>query len=261
MADMNGNWDGSTLPYRPAEDYRVDRYLPTHSEAAEKMDPITFEVIRHALWNVNEEHSLAIITVSPSPIAAIVHDLNCAILTEEAEYVYFAPYLQHLNAAADSAIKWTCEYRAPAMGIKDGDVFLNNDPWIGSNHQQDVCMFTPVMVDGKVFSWVTNSLHHFDLGGTTPGSFCPDATTVFVEPNPCPPIKIVDGGVVRPDVEHQFARRSRMPQMVALDLRSQLAGINVARSRVLGLVEDYGAATVKAAMRKIIDDGDRAVVE
>jgi N-methylhydantoinase B len=262
MTDTNGRkWDGSVLPYRPADDYRIDRYVATHSDAAEDLDPITFEVIRHALWNVNEEHSLAIITVSPSPVAAIVHDLNCAILTDEAEYVYFAPYLQHLNAAADSAIKWTCEYRAEAMGIRDGDVFLNNDPWIGSNHQQDVCMFSPVMVDGKVFAWVTNSLHHYDLGGTTPGSFCPDATSVFVEPNPCPPIKIVDSGIMRPDVEHMFARRSRVPQMVALDLRSQLAGINVARSRVLGMIEDYGAATVKAVMRKVIDDGERAFVE
>lgn len=261
MSSVDERWDGSELPYRPAEDYRVDRYVPTHTEASEEVDPITFEVIRHALWNVNEEHSLAIITVSPSPIAAIVHDLNCAILTEDAEYVYFAPYLQHLNAAADSAIKWTCEHRGPTMGINDGDVFLNNDPWIGSNHQQDVCMFSPVMVDNKTFSWVTNSLHHFDLGGTTPGSFCPDATNVFVEPNPCPPIKVVESGKVRPDVEHMFARRSRMPNMVALDLRSQLAGINVARSRVLKLIEDYGAATVKAVMRKIISDGERAFAD
>lgn len=261
MAATNGKWDGSELPYLPADDYRVDRYVETHTDASEALDPITFEVIRHALWNVNEEHSLAIITTSPSPIAAIVHDLNCAILTEEAEYVYFAPYLQHLNAAADSAIKWTCEYRAPTMGIRDGDVFLNNDPWIGTNHQQDVCMFSPVMIEGKVFCWVTNSLHHFDLGGTTPGSFCPDATNVFVEPNPCPPIKIVDAGEVRPDVEHMFARRSRMPHMVALDLRSQLSGINVARSRVLGMIENYGAPTVKAVMRKIIDDGERGFVD
>lgn len=261
MSAISEKWDGSRLPYRPADDYRVDTYIETHSAASENLDPIDFEVIRHALWNVNEEHSLAIITVSPSPVAAIVHDLNCAILTDDAEYVYFAPYLQHLNAAADSAIKWTCEHRAPTMGINDGDVFMNNDPWIGSNHQQDVCMFSPVMVDDKVFAWVTNSLHHFDLGGTTPGSFCPDATSVFVEPNPCPPIKIVDAGVVRPDVEHMFARRSRMPQMVALDLRSQLAGINVARSRVLGMIESYGAETVKAVMRKIIDDGERAFVD
>ena len=261
MSAANEKWDGSRLPYRPADDYRIDDYVSTHSEASEVLDPIIFEIIRHALWNVNEEHSLAIITVSPSPIAAIVHDLNCAILTEEAEYVYFAPYLQHLNAASDSAIKWTCEHRAASMGINDGDVILNNDPWIGSNHQQDVCMFSPVMVDGKIFAWVTNSLHHFDLGGTTPGSFCPDATSVFVEPNPCPPIKIVDAGKVRPDVEHMFARRSRMPHMVALDLRSQLAGINVARSRVLGLIATYGAATVKAVMRKIIADSERAFVK
>lgn len=254
-------WDGRVLPYRPRPGYRVSDYVQTHTETIETLDPIDFEVIRHALWNVNEEHSVAIITTSPSPIAAIVHDLNCAILTEDAEYVYFAPYLQHLNAAADSAIKWTCEYRASTVGVGDGDVYVNDDPWIGSNHQQDICMFSPVVVDGAIFAWVTNSLHHYDLGGTTPGSFCPDARDVFVEPVPVPPIKLVEGGKVRADVEHMFSRHSRMPQMVALDLRSQLAGINVARSRILRVVDEYGAATVKAVMRKVIADGEAAFVD
>lgn len=261
MAHEDMHWDGRVLPYRPADDLRLGDHVGLHGAALDHVDPIDFEVLRHAMWNVNEEHSAAIITVSPSPIAAIVHDLNCALLTEEAEYVYFAPYLQHLNAAADSAIKWTCEHRAAEMGIRDGDVFITDDPWIGSNHQQDICMYSPVMVDGRIFAWVTNSLHHYDLGGTTPGSFCPDARSVFVEPTPFPPMKLVDAGQMRADVAHSISRRSRMPQMVSLDLRSQLAGINVARSRMEGLVAAYGAETVKAVMRKIICDGETAFVE
>lgn len=261
MAHDDLNWSGNQLPYRPRRDLRLGDFVDTHEDADESVDPIDFEVLRHAMWNVNEEHSAAIITVSPSPIAAIVHDLNCALLTEDAEYVYFAPYLQHLNAAADSAIKWTCEYRAAEIGINDGDVFITDDPWIGSNHQQDICMYSPLMVDGKIFAWVTNSLHHYDLGGTTPGSFCPDARNVFVEPTPFPPMKLVDAGQMRADVAHSISRRSRMPHMVSLDLRSQLAGINVARSRMARLIASYRASTVKAVMRKIISDGEAAFVE
>lgn len=261
MRDHHGLWDGTKLPYRPETNFQASTYLPVHADTAERIDPIDFEVVRHALWNVNEEHSLAIISTSPSPIAAIVHDLNAALLTEDAEYVYFAPYLQHLNAAADSAIKWTCENRAAEIGINDGDVFVTNDPWIGSNHQQDICMYSPIMVDGKVFAWVTNSLHQYDMGGTTPGSFCPDAKSVFVEPSAYPPIKLVEGGKIRVDVEHLIARSSRMPQMVTLDLRSQLAGINVARKRMEKLIASYGPSEVKAVMRKIIDDGEVAFVE
>lgn len=261
MIDNYGNWDGTKLPYRPDLHFTGRNYLPVHADTASRIDPIDFEVIRHALWNVNEEHSQAIISTSPSPIAAIVHDLNAALLTEDAEYVYFAPYLQHLNAAADSAIKWTCENRAEQVGIGEGDVFITNDPWIGSNHQQDICMFAPIIVDGKLFAWVTNSLHQYDMGGTTPGSFCPDARSVFVEPSAYPPIKLVEAGRTRTDVEQLVARSSRMPQMVTLDLRSQLAGINVARQRMERLITTYGPDEVKAVMRKIIDDSETAFVE
>ena len=63
-------------------------------------------------------------------------------------------------------------------------------------------------------------------------------------------------GEIRPDVAHSFAagrgcRRScARPALAA-------SGINVARTRMVGLIEGYGAETVKGVMRKIINDGER----
>jgi N-methylhydantoinase B len=254
-------WDGVKNSYIPPEKLTLDPAIHLHTETASDVDPITYEVLRHALWNVNDEHGTTIQKVSGSPFASVAHDFNTVILTEDGEYVFFGPHLQYFSGVMDLPIKWTLEHLGRSPGIRDGDMFLSNDPWIGASHQSDVQITCPVFWDGKIFCWVANALHQYDIGGNTPGSFCADARDVFDEPVPIPPIKIVENGEIRPDLEGMYLRHSRQPHLVALDLRAQIAGNLVSRKRILGFIERYGPATVKAVMRKLIDDGSQSFVQ
>ena len=217
--------------------------------------------MRHALWNVNEEHGATIQRLSGSPVAMYALDLNPSILTEDAEFVYFGPYMQYMSGVTDTQVKWTLENRSDNPGIRDGDMFLANDPWVGAAHQMDVMLLCPVFWKGELFCWVTNCLHQYDIGGITPGSFCPSARDAFDEGILIPPVKIVENNEIRRDIEDVYLRSSRKPSAVALDFRAQLAGNITARDRILSLIKRYGAETVKGVMRKILDDGERAFLK
>src|SRR6266487_2872290 len=78
-----------------------------------------------------------------------------------------------------------------------------------------------------------------------PGSFCPNARDAFDEGILIPPIKIVERGELRRDIEGVYLRASRKPYLVALDLRAQIAGNTAAKNRILGLIRRYGADVVK----------------
>lgn len=248
--EWNEATDGYIGPVEP------QTTAPLHRDFDSGLDPISYEVIRHNLWNINIEHGETILKVSGSPIALYAHDFNPAITAEDGELVYFGQYVQHLCGGAPAGVKWTLEHRDRNPGISEGDVFLTNDPWIACNHQLDVVLLKPVFWEGAIFAWVTSTLHAYDLGGTTPGSFCPDARDVFFEPTPTPPIKLVEGGEIRADIEEMMLRRSRLPDLVGLDLRAMIAGLAVAERRMLGLCEKYGAAVVKGAMRRISDNSE-----
>jgi N-methylhydantoinase B len=252
-------WDGFTLSYAPREKLNISPRLRLHTETATQVDPIAFEVIRNALWILNEEHADTIRKVGASPVASFANDLNTSIQTEIGEAVMFAPYVQYFAGVADIVVQWTLENRGENPGIEDGDVFFQNDPLVGVSHQMDVQTYAPVFIDGALFCWVFNSVHVRDIGGTEPSSFCVEAKDVYGEATPIPPIKIAERGRLRNDVEQMIRRHSRIPGLLALDLRSQLAGIHAASNRARELVARYGAATVKAAMRKIIDDTSAAV--
>jgi N-methylhydantoinase B len=232
-----------------------------HREVAEDLDPVTYEVIRHSLWGSIDEHATACMRGSGSPIVVFGQDFSPSLMTEDAEYVYVAPHVTFLGATCQAATRWTLEHRSVSPGIHEGDMFLTNDPWICGVHQQDVVVVHPVFVEGKLFAWVANTMHQYDIGGNTPGSFCAGARDVFDEGAVVPPIKIVEGGVLRTDLEEWYERQSRMPHLLGLDLRAEIAGCTVAARRVLELVERYGAGTVKAAMRRVIDDAEQVFLD
>jgi N-methylhydantoinase B len=232
--------------------------LKLHRKVATEVDPVTYEVVRHALWNVNEEHGATIQRLSGSPVAMYALDLNPSILTEDADFVFFGPYMQYMSGVTDTQVKWTMEHRSDNPGIREGDMFLANDPWVGAAHQQDVMLLCPVFWEGELFCWLTNCLHQYDIGGITPGSFCPSARDAFDEGILIPPVKIIEGDVIRRDIEELYLRSSRKPASVALDFRAQLAGNTTARARILALIRRYGADTVKAVMKQILANGERA---
>ena len=178
--------------------------------------------------------------LSGSPVAMYALDLNPSILTEDGEFVFFGPYMQYMSGVTDTQVKWILENRSANPGIHDGDMFLANDPWVGAAHQQDVMLICPVFHEGSLFCWVTNCLHQYDIGGITPSSFCPSAETAFEEGILIPPVKIVENGEIRKDIEDLYLRASRKPEVVALDFRAQLAGNLTAKERMEALLKRYG---------------------
>ena len=173
------------------------------------MDPVTFEVIRHNLWHVNEEHGTTIQKVSGSPVAMYALDLNPSILTEDAEFVYFGPYMQYMSGVTDTQVKWILEHRSDNPGIHDGDMFLANDPWVGAAHQQDVMLICPVFWEGELFCWITNCLHQYDIGGITPSSFCPAAESAYDEGI------LIPAGQDRREQRHPARHRGDLPARLA----------------------------------------------
>jgi len=259
MTDVDFN--GVDQPYVPPKVLTISDKLKLHQNWDQDIDPVTYEVIRHNLWQINEEHGATIQRISGSPVAMYALDLNPSILTEDAEFVYFGPYMQYMSGVTDTQVKWTLENRSDNPGINEGDMFIANDPWVGAAHQQDVMLLCPVFWEGELFCWVTNCLHQYDIGGITPGSFCPAAESAFEEGILLPPLKIIENFEIRKDIEAVYLRSSRKPELVALDFRAQMAGNTTARERVLDLIKRYGAGTVKAVMKRVIDNSEKSYLE
>lgn len=219
------------------------------------IDPITFEVVKHRLWQINDEQGLAIKTISASPIVVEGNDYNVGLFTADAELVTAGiGSLVHVTTMGDavaSVIKGADDLQA-------GDAYMLNDPFLGALHQNDVVVASPLIRDGSVFMWIANVLHHPDVGGIDEGSFCINARTLDEDP-PRFFMKILDRGQLVTESEQIFVNNSRLPDAVALDLRAQIGAINVATERLQALLDERGEDIVRDVMTQSIDLAERQV--
>lgn len=253
-------WDGRLHSYRPAHDWisRVSPDLELYTEMENDLDPVTFEVIRNRLWTINLAHGETLTRISGSPVFQSL-DFNMCMMTERGEIAMNAPFLQCLVAGTSLAVRYIMENYSEDPGIHDGDMFLGTDPWVGAVHQMDVLIACPVFVEGKLFAWVTNAGHQYDLGGIVPGGWPQNAPDAYSDPITFTPFKLVERGKLRKDLEAMYLRQSRMPDLLALDLRAQLAGVRFAATQLKEVCEQFGAPTVKATMKRILDNAQQSI--
>ena len=232
--------------------------VPLHdipAAAVAELDPLTYEVVRHRLAAITEEMGDALKRMSGSVVVTDCNDFGTAIFDEGGDSVQVGLVNTQLASSLDMAVKWTLENRAGNPGIGPGDMFFCNDPWVGGGlHQNDASIFAPLFYDGELFAWTGAVCHQVDLGGVSPGSWSVEGRDVFWESTPVPPVKMVEAGTLRADIEDVYLRRSRVPKLIALDLRAKIGANNVAQDRLTRLIDKYGPTVVKAVMRHMMND-------
>src|SRR5262249_60882185 len=80
--------------------------------------------------------------------------------------------------------------------IAPGDVYAITATSNGGPHLPDITVCTPVFDDAeqKILFWVASRGHHADVGGISPGSMSPNATTIDEEGVYIDNFKLVDRG-------------------------------------------------------------------
>lgn len=218
-----------------------------------EIDPITLEIFRSRLSAINDEAAMTLRLVSGSPVANEAHDMNTALMTPEGEAFSIGVYISIHAMSLASTVKNIVKDYADNPGIAPGDIWISNDPYVGACHQMDVVVVAPIFYDGELVAWTGGTCHQIDLGGPVEGQVQVGATSIYGEQPLVPPIKLVENGVVRKDLEWLYLRHSRLQNLAALDMKAMIAACNVATERVQGLIDRYGLDTYKAAVAAVID--------
>ena len=215
------------------------------------MDPITFEVLRHRLWAINDEQAMTAARMSGSAIVYEAYDFNTALVTPKGEGLFVGVYLARHATTIDLVVRSV--QAAYEDNISDGDMFLTNDPWAGVVHQSDFCLVAPIFHEGEIVLWTGITMHELDVGGSVPGSLCSGARDAYGEPPLITPLKIVVKGELQADIERLYLRNSRTPVINALNLRARIGCQMTTRARILSLVEKYGSNTFLDVQDRIIE--------
>jgi len=201
------------------------------------VDPVTLEVLRHALEGIAEEMGLVLRRTSYSPNIKERADCSAALFSPDGELVAQAEHIPvHLGSMPASVAAALDVF--PDLG--PGDQVILNDPWAGGTHLNDLTLVGGVFVDGRTIGYVANRAHHTDVGGDAPGSIPATATDISQEGLRVPPTMLYRKGEVVGETLDPILSASRTPDERRGDLFAQ-AGANArGAARLVELADKYG---------------------
>ncbi|BCH29381.1 methylhydantoinase [Mesorhizobium sp. L-8-10] len=225
--------------------------------AAPAIDPITFEVVRNKLAAITEEQAITLKSVSGSPVVTEATDFNNGLYLPDGSIVTMGPQVIFHTGTMSTVIRSIIENFSENPGIREGDMFVLNDPYRGAIHQPDVSIVAPIFHEGRQVAWAGSCAHQLDVGGMSFGSWAIGATEIQQEAMLLPGIKLVEGGLLRQDLWQMIMGMTRLPHVLGLDLKAMIAANNVAAERLRALMDKYGTDTVASIMAEEINISER----
>jgi N-methylhydantoinase B len=216
------------------------------------VDPITFEILSHRLYQIAKEMGTALERVGGTVNTTQMHDYMASLYLANGDVLSAGDSMGWHVACAGFAVKRIIERFERHGGIHPDDIFLLNDPYLAAIHQSDVYMISPIHFRDRLVGWSATFVHVMDIGAMSPGGNSPGATEICHEGIRIPGIKLVDRGELRQDLFDAFINMTRQPVMVGLDLKCEIAANNVAKSRMQSLYAQFGPELVTAVSQEML---------
>ena len=220
------------------------------------LDPVDYAVISQALLAAAREMGSKLVRSAYSNIVREARDASAAILDREGNVIAQAEMVPMQLGSMNTTLR-ACLEVYPADTLSEDDFLVNNHPFRGGQHLQDVFIFTPVFVERRLIGFSGTTAHHLDLGGGSPG-LNNSATDVYQEGLLIPPLKFSlsrdwNGGTF----ERLLEANIRVPDQTLGDFNAQFAANAIGVERVRQLCRKYGSPAVEASMRELIDYSER----
>lgn len=219
------------------------------------------EIELQVMWNrliaVVEEQAQVLLRTAFSPIVREAGDLSAGIFDRQgnmlAQAVTGTP--GHVNSMAESVKHFIRHF--PIETMKKGDIYITNDPWMGTGHLNDFVLTTPAFHKGKLLGLFSCTSHLMDIGGI---GFGPDGTDVFMEGLYIPLLKLADQGQLNETLMAMIRANTRLPIDTEGDVYSLAACNDIGCERLSEMVEEFGLENLAELSEHILTRSRAAVM-
>jgi 5-oxoprolinase (ATP-hydrolysing) len=226
-----------------------------------RADPVMLEVFNNLFMSIAEQMGVALQNTAYSVNIKERLDFSCAVFDGEGSLVANAPHMPVHLGSMDRAVETIIRENAGA--IRPGDAYAINAPYNGGTHLPDITVCTPVFDGRKILFWVASRGHHADVGGVSPGSMSPNATTIEEEGVYIDNFKLVERNRFREKDIYALLTGGKFPARNPLqnvnDLKAQIAANEKGVQELRKMVEHFTLPVVRAYMRHVQDNAAESV--
>ncbi len=221
-----------------------------------KQDPLKFETLHTKLRAFCVSAREMARRISASPGVREVGEMVVAIYTPEGDAIALSNGIMVHVHTMSRFIKWMIrEGYETNPGINPGDIFANNDAFIGTVQVPDVMDVVPIFHSGELVAWAGAVCHELEAGGITPGGDVCLAQERFTEGLFVCAEKIGTNDEIRRDYVIRCERNLRMPIYWVLDEKAKVASCIDMRENLLGLIGEIGLDYWQRVSKEFIEEG------
>lgn len=225
-------------------------------------DPIQYELLFSRLQSIVIGSQQVGSRVACSPGTREVGESVVGLYTPEGDSIVFSGGIMVHVHTMSRFIKWMLAHDYEVdPGFKPGDIFENNDTYIGGVHIPDVMDVTPVFWEGELIAWTGMVTHVLEVGGITPGSMPALSSERFTEGLIICAEKIGENDHIHKHYEVRAERSVRSPDLWILDTKARVTGALKARDEIISTVEEFGIDYYKEATGEYIEGARRAQLD
>jgi len=226
-------------------------------------DPIMLEVFNNLFMSIAEQMGVSLQNTAYSVNIKERLDFSCAVFAHDGSLVANAPHMPVHLGSMDRAVETII--RENEAKIAPGDVYVINAPYNGGTHLPDITICTPVFDDAEreILFWVASRGHHADVGGISPGSMSPNATTIDEEGIYIDNFKLIDRGRFCEQELDDLLTKAKYPARNPLqnvnDMKAQIAANEKGAQELRKMVAHFTLPVVKAYMQHVQDNAAESV--
>lgn len=219
---------------------------------------IDYQIMWNRLIAVVEEQATTLIRTAFSTSVREAGDLSAGLFDKSGlmmtQAVTGTP--GHVNAMAESVIHFAHEIGK--QNTFEGDVFITNDPWMGTGHLHDITVVTPVFRKGIHIGYFACTAHVVDMGGR---GFGPDGNEVYEEGLLIPITKFAERGRVSDLLIKMVRANVRTPDETVGDMYSLAACNEAGERRLQSMMDEFDMDDLEALSEFIMSASRKATLE
>lgn len=219
-------------------------------------DPIALEIMWARLVTITEDMWQTVCRTAFSLIISESQDFGCALLDPDGETIaHSARVMPVFNITLPRAVRHILKHY-PAETMREGDVYVTNDPWECAGHLFDIAVVTPIFAEGRVVALSATVGHVGDIGGTRDGL---SASEVYEEGLQIPPMRLVREGEESEDLFRLMEENVREAVQVLGDVRSLVTANARGAAQVRRFLAEYGLRDLRGLAAVVQDRSEGAM--
>ena len=228
----------------------------TSTQAGRAADPIFLEVFWTRVRSIADEAAKLIIRTSFSTLsteandfAVVVTDSQGRALAENSGSIpSFIGTLPRTVRAAMSVIG--------VNEMRPGDIYITNNPWIGTGHLNDVCLVKPIFHLDKLIGFAATAGHVPDIGGKIRSV---DARELYEEGFHIPLMRLLKEGKPDDSLITLIKTNVRTPEQTVGDIWSQVGAVELVADRLSDVLQEYALDGVDELAEALFSRGEQAM--